>query len=230
MYKLLAKFHLFTLTNQLFNKLLWLCSLYASSIYVCTYGLSLYSFLFCVRVFWYSYFREGNPFYETRLNFQVSILLSQRGSPINSGDLVRYWADPARHVHWVEAGMLQIGLLAPFHWKKRLPLASFWLWKHAPLCACTPTHCTQYNNDREWRSPHWTNLQTHKGTGMLLGITVWGLLLICRVRDPLLMLYYPWTRISQGKACQLTSKVWGHPHEYKANVTVAWPGRCVWVH
>lgn len=110
--------HLFTLTNQLFNKLLWLCSLYACTIYVCTYSLSSYSFLFCVRVFWYSYFREGNPFYETRLNFQVSILLSQRGSPINSGDLVRYWADPARHVHWVEAGMLQIGLLAPFHWKK----------------------------------------------------------------------------------------------------------------
>lgn len=54
--------------------------------------------------------------------------------------------------------------------------------------------------------------------------------LICRVWDQLLMLYYPRTRIFQGKACRLAWKkiVRGRPHKYKANVSQAFQADVFW--
>lgn len=40
----------------------------------------------------------------------VSFRLFQQGSGRNPADLERYWADPARHMGWGEAGSLQTGL------------------------------------------------------------------------------------------------------------------------
>lgn len=75
--------------------------------------------------------------------FQVSILLCQRGSSINSGDLVRYWPDPARRTHWLGAGVAADWPFGPSLLKKR---DSNWFY---PLALKTqpfmcPDPCTLY--------------------------------------------------------------------------------------
>lgn len=191
------------------------CAFYVCNYFISTYISSLDIFLFCARAFCYSSFQDGNLLCETRLKFR------DLNSPLPAGlsYKVRWpgallgWPSKTRRL--ARSGDAADWPFGPFSLKKGTPTGfSLCLWKHGPLCVQTPKHCTQHNNDGEWRSPHWTNLPTHKRNGTLLGISVWGLLLICRVWDQLLMLYYYHTRFFQGKACRLAweKKVWEATH------------------
>lgn len=76
------------------------------------------SLFFVLMCFGTHIFKNTSHSMRRDLIFRFQFASNSRGLPRNSGYLERYWADPARHIDWVEAGLLQIGLLALFLWKE----------------------------------------------------------------------------------------------------------------
>lgn len=130
--------------------------------------------------------------------------------------------------------MLQIGLLAPFHWKKETPTGfSFWLWKHSPFVS-RPPH-TVHSTITTVHEDLLTELiyKHTKEMGRSSASQCEVCYLICRVWDQQLMLYYPQTRIFTGQSLspymkKKEKKVRGHPHKHKANVSQAFQADVFW--